>query len=354
MSHPHRYRPISTICALAIALTSASVHADIVLEERMRVEGSGLMRMINMTASTVTKISGDRSRTDSELQMDSRLVRMFAGSGPTAEIVRLDEGTIYQLDVKNKTYTQTTLAEQRAEMERAIDEMREAQQGQQQGTSGIDESQCEWSPPVTASERTGEMAQFAGYEAERMTFTATQSCVDRSADQVCDFRLTLDQWVATDFDAADETMEYYQAYAEALGLGTPGSRDFAQRVESLFGGYEGLWSGIAEHMVEIEGYAVKSSIGLAVGGLQCSSMQQAQAAAPGVGEAVGGAIGGALGGLLGRQRDSSRRSAAPSEATGPADGMMSLMTIHNELVSVSRAPLDPEVFEVPGDFSPAR
>jgi hypothetical protein len=119
-------------------------------------------------------------------------------------------------------------------------------------------------------------------------------------------------------------MEYYQAYAEALGLGTPGSRDFSQRVASLFGGYEGLWSGIVQQMAEIEG------------------------------EAVGGAIGGALGGLLGRQRDSSRRSTAQSDAAGPADGMISLMTIHNELVSVSRAPLDPAVFEVPGDYSPAR
>jgi len=348
------YRPISMICALGLVLISGSAHADIVLEERMRVEGSGLMRIINMTGTTVTRISGDRSRTDSELQMDSRLVRMFAGSGPTAEIVRLDEGAIYQLDLKNKTYTQTTLAEQRAEMERAIDEMREAQQGQQQGASGIDESQCEWSEPVTASERTGEKTQIAGYNAERTKFTATQSCADRSSDQVCDFRLTLDQWVAPDFDAADETMAYYEAYAEALGLGAPGSRDFTQRLESLFGGYEGLWRGMAQHMAEIEGYPVKSSIGLAIGGLQCSSMQEAQAAAPGVGEAVGGAIGGALGGLLGRQRDTSRSAPARSEASGPKDGMMSLMTIHNELVSVSRAPLEPEVFEVPGDFSPAR
>jgi hypothetical protein len=355
-----RIRRLSNVCGstvLALVMCFVPAYGDVILEEQVRVEGEGLMRMINMTAHTVTTVSGVRARTETDLQMDSRLMRMLGGSGKTALIIDLDREMVYDLDLRRKTYTETTLAEQRAQMHSAIQQMREAQQAQQQGASGIDESECDWTEPTATSERSGASELIAGMRAEHVKVVATQSCRDRrSPQQVCDFQLTLDQWLAPDADMAGEAMDYYRAYAEKLDLGAVGSRDFAQRVESMFGGY-GIWGEVAKHLAATDGYPVRSTVTLAIGGPQCEGPQQAQAAdrpaTPGAGEVIGGAIGGTLGGMLGRGRDSAARKAAPPpepQIAASADGMVRIMTIATEVVSVSNERADQAQFRPPANF----
>lgn len=336
-------------CAIGTVLASAA-HADVTIEERMSVQGAGMMKMANMSGTTVTKISKDRARSDSNLKFESALMRTLGGgAGQSSEIVRLDQDKIYSLDVNEKTYTETTFAEQRARMQQAMEQMEKAQGSQQQSTSGIDESQCEWSEPKADVKRSGETATIAGYDAERVIVSATQSCKDKSTGQVCDFGLTLDTWVAPKFEASSEATAYQRAYAEKLGLGAAASRDFAERAQSMFGRYESMWKEVAAKTKDLQGYPVKSSFGLGVGGPQCQSAQQAQAAGgPPSPPSIGEAIGGAFGGLLGR-----KKTPEPAPASTPpasANGMMSLMTVTTELVSVNNASIAADSFEVPAGF----
>lgn len=338
---------------LAVALMGAGpVAADLTLEEKIRVEGQGLMSIMNMGGTSVTRIANDRARTDTDLQMESRMMRMVGRMGPTAEIIRLDEDRVISLDLKEKTYSETTFAAQQAELEQAMAEMRESQRAQQQGMSGIDESECEWSEATASVERTGATATFGGYRAEQLLLTASQSCRNPETGEVCDFGLRLDQWIAPEFEAASEVMGFYQAYAARMGLDATGSRGFAERAETMFGGYDGIWEALAEHMQALEGYPVKSSISLAIGGLQCQSIKQAEASgsAPGIGEAIGGALGGRLGGAFGRKRDDSSKAKTEAPAETAGDGMLTIMTISTELVSVSRGPIAADTFEVPAGF----
>ena len=124
-----RNAPSILVLAVGSILVCASAFADITLEERISVEGAGLMRMANMSGTTKTAISGDRSRTESDLKMQSRLVRMVArGMGPTADIVKLDEGKVYELDLKKKQYTEATFDEMRAKLEAARQQAEQAKQ----------------------------------------------------------------------------------------------------------------------------------------------------------------------------------------------------------------------------------
>lgn len=338
-------------CAVAAVLSTAA-HADVTIQERMAI--GGVVRIANMSGTTTTMISGQRARTDSNLQFESGLMRAFArGAGEGTEIVRLDQDKMYSVNNRKKTYTETTFAEHRAQMQKAMEGMREAQAQQQQASSGVNEGQCEWSEPKADVQRTGEKATFAGYEAERVTVIATQSCKDKETGQVCDFGLVLDQWVAPGFEASEETLAYQRAFAEKLGLSTAGSRDFAERAQSMFGRYQGLWSQVATKMRDIKGYPVKLTFGLGVGGPQCQSTQETQtqangepASRPGIGEALGGA----LGGMFGRKKEP---TAPAPQATPPAQlpgGMLSLMSMSNELVSVSSSPIDPQSFEPPTGY----
>jgi len=347
-------RPLTRAVActlLSCACGAPAALADVTLEHKMSIESTGLMSVANMTGTTVTRIAGDRARTQSDLQMQSRMLRMLARNGSsTAEIVRLDQDRIYYLDLGKKTYRETTVQEQRALMEEAMEQMQAGQAQQRQAASGVDESQCEWSEARTDVQR-GETAEIAGFRAERVTIKATQSCTDRQTGQVCEFGLTLDQWLAPQFDGAREARAYEQAYAEKLGFDAAASRDFAERTQSFFSGYADMWSALAEGMRGAEGYPVKTSFSLSVGGPQCEvarAQTSASDATPAgaLGEALGGAFGGAIGGLLGRKKQAS----APAEAA-PKNGPVTLMTVTNELVSVSHDRVDPAAFEVPGDFT---
>ena len=81
-----------------------------------------------MSGTTTTRISGQRARTDSNLQFESGLMRTFArGAGQGTEIVRLDQDKMYSVDNKKKTYIETTFAETRAQMEKVSQQMQEAQ-----------------------------------------------------------------------------------------------------------------------------------------------------------------------------------------------------------------------------------
>lgn len=337
-------------CAVA-AILSTAAQADVTIQERMTVNGAGMMKMANMSGTTTTMISGQRSRTESNLEFESGLMRTFArGLGQSTEIARLDQDKLYSVNDKKKTYSETTFAERRAMMQQAMDNMRKAQASQQQATSGVDDTQCEWSEPKSEVTRTGEKATLAGYQAERVVVTATQSCKDKESDQVCDFGLVMDQWVAPGFEASAEAQEYQRAFAEKLGLNASTSRDFSERAQSMFGRYQGLWSEVATKMRDVKGYPVKLSFALGVGGPQCQSAQQTQASGgPAAPPSIGGALGGALGGMFGKKKE-----APPAEASTPPvvlpGGLMSLMSMSLELVSVNRDAVDPQSFELPAGY----
>lgn len=343
-------------CCVAGVLVSAAAQADVTMQEQMSLSGAGMMKMANMSGTTTTVISGDRARTESNMQFESGLMRTFArgAGGAHVEIVRLDQDKIYSLNPAKKTYTETTFAEMRAKMQEAMEAMNKGQASQQQATSGVDESQCEWSDPKSDVKRTGEKVLIAGFQAEHVTVTATQSCTDKKTGQVCDFGLALDQWVAPDFQASSEAQAYQRAYAEKLGLGTASSRDFAERAQSSFGRYKGLWGELGKRMasLNLKGYPVKSGFSLGVGGPQCQSTQQTQAqggpqSPP---PSIGGALGGALGGMFGKKKqpEPAQQQAAPPPAM--AGGLMPLMSMGTELVSISRDAVAAQTFEVPGDY----
>jgi len=336
------------------AVLGPMAHADITIEERVSVSGAGLMKMANMAGTTVTAIAGSRARTDSNLQFESGMLRTLArGAGQSGEIVRLDQDKIYTLDPSKKTYTETTFEQRRAQMQEALQQAQEGQASQQSAASGVDESECEWSEPKAEVNKTGERASFGGYQAERVSIVATQTCTNKKTGEACDFGLSLDQWMSPDFAASQETLAYQRAYAQKMGLDAAASKEFSERAEVMFGRYEGMWKEVAAKMDKMEGYPVKSSFGLGVGGPQCQSMQQAQASGgsggANIGEALGGALGGAIGGMFGKRK----KEAAPEPAAAPATmpgGLVSLMTVSTELVSVKTDTIDAQIFEVPAGY----
>lgn len=370
MGTQHRSAVAAATAALAAALTllSGIASADITTEHKIALTGVGMMSAANMTGTTRTTISGDRSRTDSDIQLQSRLVRMLAHGavGPTAEIVRLDADKIDRLDINRKQYTEQTFEELRAHLQQALDKSQQSQDQQgQESPKPMDDSKCEWLEPKAEVRRTGEKGSFAGYDAERLTIVASQPCKDKETGAICEVALALDEWLAPGFASSAEAEKFHRAYAQKLGMDlttgrAPGGGDFNQRAQALFGRYQGIWSEIIAKTKDVKGYPVKSSFAFAFGGPQCKSSQQpppsssddsgANAAGAAAGGGLAGQVAGKLGSMFHRKKDDTAAPAAPADAVALPDGLIPIVTLHSELVSVSTDSVAPGVFEVPPDF----
>jgi hypothetical protein len=358
---------LTALCGI-VALTAGVARADITLERTMAVEGVGAMAFGNMSGTTTTTISGDKSRTDSDIKMQSKLVRFLARNamGPSADIVRLDEDKIYHLNINKKEYTETTFEQMRQQARTMSDQMASADEKKQ--PTAIDESKCEWLPPKAEVRKTGEKAQFAGYDAERVTITASQPCKEKESGSICEVALVLDEWLSSGFTEAAEVQRFYKAYAAKMGLDPSSSQDISQKAQALFSRYQGVWSQIATKMQGVKGYPVKSSFTLALGGPECknSNAQQAHSAPGGAGGpdnsgssdsssqgSLAGAVAGKLGGLFHKKKDDAEPAAQPAPATTPVaipPGDVPLMTVSSQLISVSTNGASAAVFTVPADF----
>jgi hypothetical protein len=349
----------AVLCGV-LGFATGIAQADITIERTTSVEGVGAMAFGNMSGTSKTIISGDKSRTDSDMKMQSKIIGFLARNavGPSAEIVLLDQDKLYHLNMAKKEYTETTFEQMRAQFQKMSDQMN-SDEGRKQ-PSAVDQSKCQWLPPKVTLNKTGEKAQFAGYDAERVTITASQPCEDKETGSICEVALVLDQWTAAGFTESAEVRKYYTAYAEKMGIDPSNSQDVSQRAKAMFSQYKGIWTEVASKMQNVKGYPVKSSFTLALGGAQCkdskasqSQSGQADDSASGPG-GVAGALAGKLGGLFHKKKDDADAPAAaqaPAAAPVPVPpGDVALLTVSSQLVSVSTNGASPDAFVVPADF----
>lgn len=350
------------IAALAgsFGFATAIARADVTIVRTMSVEGVGAMAFGNMSGTTKTTISGNKSRTDSDIKMQSKLIGFLARNsvGPSAEIVLLDEGKIDHLNLNKKEYTETTFEQMRAQLQRASDQMNSNADHRQ--PSAVDQSKCEWLPAKVSVNKSGEKAQFAGYDSERAIITASQPCQDKESGSICEVTIVLDLWTSDGFSENAEARRFYSAYATKMGLDQASLQDATQKAQALFSQYQGIWTEVATKMQSVKGYPVKSGFTLALGGTHCkdSNAQQAQSsqsdgesASPGD---LAGAVAGKLGGLFHKKKDDTAAPGAqPAPATTPVPlpaGDVALMTVSSQMTSVSTDSASSDLFAVPADF----
>jgi hypothetical protein len=346
-----------------LGFAAGTAQADITIERTTSVEGVGGMAFANMSGSSRTSISGDKSRTDNDMKMQSKIVGFLARNalGPSAEIVLLDQDKLYHLNINKKEYTETSFEQLHAQMQKMSDQMNASEAKQQ--PSAVDQSKCVWLPAKVDVTKSGEKAQFAGYDAQRVTVTASQPCQDKETGAICEIALVLDQWTSADFAESSEARKFYSAYASKMGVDISNSQDVSERAKALFAQYKGVWTEVAAKMQGVKGYPVKSSFTLGIGGPQCknSNSQQAQTSqtdnsspSPSTPSGIAGAVVGKLGGLFQKKKDTTDApAAAPAAAVAPVSmppGDVALMTVSSQVVSVSTNAVSAEVFAVPAGF----
>jgi hypothetical protein len=349
-----------------VAVTAGVAHADVTTQRQISIQGVGAMAVANISGTTTTAVSGNKSRTDSDLRPESKIVRFLARNavGPTADIVDLDADKTYHLNVNKKEYTEQSFEEIRNKLQNAVAGSNSANsQGDDRRAqpSAIDQSKCVWLEPKADVKRTGEKATLAGFEAERVVITAEQPCKDKETGAICEIALTLDDWMAPGLGNNEELARYTRAYAQKMGFDSTVNQDSTERAKAMFAQYPGAWSQVIDKMKDLKGYPVKSSFALALGGEQCKQAQGAQQPSDSGGDNsssssdspsdIAGKVGAKLGSFFHKKQDDSQpqTAATPPPATGPA-GTITLMTVTTELVSVSTSSIPAEAFAVPAGY----
>ncbi len=365
---------------LTCVLANVAARADVTTEQTVAVNGVGIMAVANFSGTTKVAIAGHRSRTDTDIQMKSKLVRFITRNsvGPSAEIVLLDADKLYHLNLNKKEFSEQTFEDLRArrdKLAKAAADSKDSDDKADRQPSAIDQSKCEWLPPKADVKRTGEKTTVAGYEAERVVVTAEQPCKDKETGSICEIALTLDEWLAPTLTIPDEVQRYRKAYLQKLGLNpsaiaqgafgaASNEADATERAKALFSRYQGIWSEVTSKMQGLKGYPVRFSFGLAIGGDQCKQAQDAQPSADSgtSGSSDSGSVKdkavAKLGSLFRRKKDDSAPaagsppadgSASPAVAVGPA-GTVTLVTVSSELKSLSTDAILADTFEVPVGF----
>ncbi len=258
-----------------LVLAATAARADVVIEESMNTDGVAGFSMLAMQGTTTRSLSADKSRTDSNVQFKSKLLSTFAGkSGNTSQIVRLDKGFIYEVQPKDKTYTERSFADARAAMEKAMQQMEaasqqaQAQQPQQQLPINADESQC--SSPVVESRQTGEQATIAGYQATRQIVSLKQTCTDPKTMKSCDMVWSIEEWLTAQAPGMDESRAFALNYAKELGLDASSLQAMQSGMQNAFSQYKGTWTELMQQASSFQGYPLKSAMQMSMGGPQCT------------------------------------------------------------------------------------
>jgi len=379
-----------------LALAAMAARADVVIEESMNTDGVAGFSMLAMQGTTTRSLSADKSRTDSNVQFKSKLLSTFAGkSGNTSQIVRLDKGVMWEVQPKDKTYTERTFAEARAQMEKAMQQMEaasqqaQAQQPQQQLPIDAEASQC--SSPVVESRVTGEQATIAGYQTSRQIVSLKQTCKDPKTMKSCDMVWSIEEWLTAQAPGMDESKAFALNYAKQLGLDASSLQAMQSRMQNAFSQYKGTWTELMQKASSFQGYPLKTAMQMSMGGPQCTTDDGTQvASAPGfadavqagvdagvstaageaasaatqaaIGKAGGGAAGAVAGSTVGgfasklgssmMSKLHKKDAAAPkTEAAAPTDaGMIRLFRVQTETTAIRGDAIAASTFEVPAGY----
>lgn len=379
---------VSTLAAALLLAAIPVVQADISYTQRIVVEAAGGMSMFASEGEVLTQISGDKSRSDSQMTMKSKLMGMFAGSGETGNIVRLDKALTWNLLPEERQYSELTFAQAKAKLAEA----RKAMEQSQSGGTGLPVSAegCQWSEGELEVEHFKDKERVAGIKTKKHIISMEQSCTDPQTNKTCEITWLMETWLARDVPAEQEVLAFRDGYARAMGLD-----DVARQVEgpgqSLLAMFASNWEDVIDELEKMKGYPLRTVMQMSIGGEQCTTasgqpialdeiwseastaaynaaVDQAgseagtavgEAAGESLGDSIAGSIGGAavgaaagklIGGLTGMFKKSEEPAAAPA-APASADQQVTAFRISTEVTHWSDASIPAERFEVPAGWT---
>lgn len=363
------------------------VIADVTLKQNITVSASGSMSMMGSSGTVTTVVSGDRGRTENQVESNSAMIRKFAKNVNTATIVLLDDELMLNLAPEKKQYSEMTFEQLRAQMEQS---MEQAEKLGESGALPVNQDECQWSPPEMTVDNTGEKQKFAGIKAKQTIISVSQTCTVPNSEKSCNMIWNLEFWNAKRMPGGDEAMNFQKGMARAMG----GDEELGlvqAQARGLVAMFKNGWEDVMKESGKMDGFPVKTVMSLEMGGENCTTGagqpiamddvwgQAADAgadaaassaagqvgsavgsqAAESVGGGVGGSIAGSAIGAASRElmsgafnkfRKKKKKDEPAAQPANPASGTVKLFEITTELTAVDDKNVSDDLFVVPAGW----
>ena len=308
--------------SLAVALSVASVRADVKKDEKTLVTFSGMLgRMANLFGGKSAKegvvssvaVSGDRKMTANDTR---------------GEIIDLNEQKVYDLDMRRKTYTVTTFEELRrrmAEMEaKAKEDVAKAPNEERPQNQG---KELDVDFDV---KNTGQTQTINGFDTRQVVVTVTVREKGKKLEESGGLVMTADNWMTRSVPALKEIADFDMRYYKALA--GPQVAIDAQQLATALAMMPGLKEAFGRmQRAGLDGTAISSTTTVESVKSPEQMKEQQQSSADSGGStptSVGGAVGGAIGGFM-------RRRAQQNQQNNPPSARSTFLTINNEVLRIA-------------------
>jgi hypothetical protein len=211
-------RRLSLFVALAVCVSVASstLSADVRSDQRVKFQlGGAIGKLVNMFGG-----KGAREGVTSMVAVKGN--RKATMSDTTGQIIDLSEEKVYDLDMKKKTYTVTTFAEMRRQMEEARKEAEKNAREERASEPGEASKPAEKDPNAKEFEvdfdikNTAETRVINGFNTKKSVMTITVREKGKTLDQAGGMVMATDMWMTPSAPSTKEQMDFDVRYAQKL------------------------------------------------------------------------------------------------------------------------------------------
>ncbi|MBI3873138.1 MAG: hypothetical protein HY304_08705 [candidate division Zixibacteria bacterium] len=357
------------IAGLIAALAATAAWADVTITERSTSNGLG--GIMNTEGTSTESYKGDMHMTESESRMTNKVIGFLGGGKPTktTSVVRLDKGVMWEINHKDKTYTEMTFAQMRAMMD-SLGRAFAGAQGQAAAQKPqIDTSKVTFSPPTFEVKKTGKSETIAGYNCEQSIMTMTTEGTDKKTGDKMKLLLTMDMMLTPNSPAAAERERFGRKMAEAMG--STMDKSTAQPMMGMMGAYGVDLKKLAGEMEKMKGFPMRSVMAFHIEGKQFDqppptsegksqespeASNKSNAKTEETPSNPSDAAKKALGGLFGKKKDKEAEKPAeskktPQSAPPPDNALFSFTT---EVTAISTDAVAGDRFEIPAGYKKAK
>jgi hypothetical protein len=320
------------------ALCGGVAHADVSTEEKSQVKFAGMLgRMMNL-------FGGGAARDGIVSTMAVKGDRKVTRTDQKEQIVDLKEEKVYNVDLKDKSYTVTTFADMRKQMEEA--QKKAAEQAQRASPPEAKPKAGQQAPEMDVDfslKESGAKKAINGFDAREVVMTIAVREKGKTLEQNGGLVMTTSNWLTPKIAAMKEVADFDRRFAEKLALPTMIDAQQMATVMAMYPGMKDAMKRLDVENVKLDGTAVLTTMTVDA---VASAEQTAQAKPQPKEEAPPASLGGLAGRLA---RRAVKKDPEPAPAAAQSDNRATFMTVQHEVLKVSPTVTEADL-QIPAGF----
>ena len=191
-------------CAFVVLFTFVFASADVTYKQK--IVTSGIPMMGDMESESVVKIKGDKKSEESKTKFTGGMIKMMGKKGEqqSVDITRIDKELIWNINLSEKKYTETTFEE--------LKNMMAEMQGK------VPEKKKEVKATFEVN-KTGNKKKIGGYDCEEVLIKMVTEAKDKESKEQGKLTVETNLWVSDQVKGWDQIQAFDKTFAEKMGWG---------------------------------------------------------------------------------------------------------------------------------------